>query len=69
MSTARLSGFPEWLPADRIVEERVLDRLKYTFEMNGFAALHTRAVEPLSALAKDGEIDKEVFAVSRLHAE
>ncbi|MEV0983192.1 MULTISPECIES: histidine--tRNA ligase [unclassified Brevibacterium] len=66
---ARLSGFPEWLPADRIVEERVIDLLKHTFELNGFAALHTRAVEPISALAKDGEIDKEVFAVSRLHAE
>ncbi len=66
---ARLSGFPEWLPADRIVEERVIDLLKHTFELNGFAAIHTRAVEPITALAKDGEIDKEVFAVSRLHAE
>ncbi|GAA4285392.1 histidine--tRNA ligase [Brevibacterium daeguense] len=66
---ARLSGFPEWLPADRIVEERVIDLLKHTFELNGFAALHTRAVEPIAALAKEGEIDKEVFAVSRLHEE
>ncbi|WAL40924.1 histidine--tRNA ligase [Brevibacterium sp. BRM-1] len=66
---AKLSGFPEWLPADRIVEERVIDLLKHTFELNGFAAIHTRAVEPLSALAKDGEIDKEIFAVRRLHAE
>lgn len=66
---ARLSGFPEWLPADRIVEERVIDLLKHTFELNGYAALHTRAVEPIEALAKDGEIDKEVFAVSRLHEE
>ncbi len=66
---ARLSGFPEWLPADRIVEERVIDLLKHTFELNGYAALHTRAVEPLSALAKDGEIDKEIFAVSRLHGD
>ncbi|WP_349827996.1 histidine--tRNA ligase [Brevibacterium litoralis] len=68
MSTvARLSGFPERLPADRIVEEHVIDRIRHTFELNGFASLHTRAVEPLSALAKDGEIDKEVFAVTRLH--
>jgi len=65
----KLSGFPEWLPADRIVEERVVDLLKHTFELNGFAAVHTRAVEPLSALAKDGEIDKEIFAVRRLHGE
>ncbi|GAA2090820.1 histidine--tRNA ligase [Brevibacterium salitolerans] len=66
---ASLSGFPEWLPADRIVEERVIDLLKHTFELHGFAAVSTRALEPLSALAKDGEIDKEVFAVSRLHGD
>src|SRR5690606_31620946 len=66
---AKLSGFPEWLPADRIVEERVVDLLKHVFELHGFAALHTRAMEPISSLAKDGEIDKEVFAVSRLHAD
>lgn len=69
MATAKLSGFPEWLPADRAVEERIIDLLKHVFELNGFAGIHTRAVEPLSALAKDGEIDKEIFAVSRLHAE
>ncbi|MGX6452328.1 histidine--tRNA ligase [Brevibacterium paucivorans] len=69
MATAKLSGFPEWLPADRAVEERIIDLLKHTFELNGFAGIHTRAVEPLSALAKDGEIDKEIFAVSRLHSE
>lgn len=69
MAAAKLSGFPEWLPADRTVEERIIDLLKHTFELNGFAGIHTRAVEPLSALAKDGEIDKEVFAVSRLHAD
>ena len=68
-AAAKLSGFPEWLPADRAVEERVIDLLKHTFELNGFAGIHTRAIEPLSALAKDGEIDKEIFAVSRLHAD
>ncbi|WP_019175136.1 histidine--tRNA ligase [Brevibacterium ravenspurgense] len=66
---AKLSGFPEWLPQDRIVEERVLDLLKHTFELNGFAAVNVRAVEPLSILAKDGEIDKEIFTLGRLHSE
>lgn len=66
---AKLSGFPEWLPADRIVEERVIDLLKHVFELHGFAGIHTRAMEPIASLAKDGEIDKEVFAVSRLHGE
>ncbi|MCQ9366904.1 histidine--tRNA ligase [Brevibacterium sp. 50QC2O2] len=66
---AKLSGFPEWLPADQIVQERLLDHLRHVFELNGYAGIQTRAVEPLTALAKDGEIDKEIFAVRRLHAE
>ena len=64
-----LSGFPELTPEGRVVEQAVLDRLRETFELHGFAAIETRAVEPLDRLAKQGEIDKEVYAVSRLHAE
>ncbi|MBA8795140.1 histidyl-tRNA synthetase [Friedmanniella endophytica] len=63
-----LSGFPEFLPSDRIVEQFVLDRLRSTFELHGFASVETRAVEPLDRLSKQGEIDKEVYAVRRLHA-
>ena len=41
----------------------MLDRLRQTFELHGFASVETRAVEPLDRLAKQGEIDKEVYAV------
>ncbi|MFP5282287.1 MAG: histidine--tRNA ligase [Actinomycetes bacterium] len=64
-----LSGFPELTPDARIVEQQVLDRLRETFELHGFTPVETRAVEPLDRLAKQGEIDKEVYAVSRLRAE
>jgi histidyl-tRNA synthetase len=64
-----LSGFPEYTPEQRIVEQHVLDRLRETFELHGFGSIETRAVEPLERLAKQGEIDKEVYAVQRLHAE
>ena len=64
-----LSGFPELLPEGRIVEQYVLDRLRRTFELHGFTPIETRAVEPLDRLAKQGEVDKEVYAVQRLHAE
>ncbi|TDT33500.1 histidine--tRNA ligase [Naumannella halotolerans] len=64
-----LSGFPEFLPVGRIVEQRVLDLLRHEFELHGFASLETRSVEPLSVLAGKGEIDKEVYAVRRLHAD
>jgi len=66
---APLSGFPEWLPAERAVELHVLDTLRETFELHGFASLETRSVEPLSQLLRKGEIDKEVYVVRRLHAE
>ncbi len=65
---APLSGFPEWLPAQRIVEQHVLDEVRRVFELHGFASLETRAVEPLEQLLRKGEIDKEVYVVRRIHA-
>jgi len=63
-----LSGFPEFLPAARIVEQAVLDSLRQTFELHGFASIETRAVETMDALTRKGEITKEVYVVRRLHA-
>jgi histidyl-tRNA synthetase len=64
-----LSGFPEWLPPERLAEQLVVDHLRRTFELAGFSSLETRSVEPLSQLLRKGEIDKEVYVVRRLHAE
>jgi histidyl-tRNA synthetase len=63
-----LSGFPEWLPAERIVEQHVLDALRATFESWGFGSVETRAVEPLDQLLRKGEIDKEVYLLRRMQA-
>jgi histidyl-tRNA synthetase len=64
-----LSGFPELLPAARVVEREVIDSLAHTFELHGFANIETRAVEPLDRLAKGGEIDKEIYVLRRLQAD
>ena len=64
-----LSGFPEWLPEGRIVEQQVLDTARRVFELHGFASLETRSVEPVDVLLRKGEIDKEVYAVQRLHGD
>ena len=64
--TTSLSGFPEWLPEERIVEQHVLDELRRTFELHGFSSIETRAVETVEQLLRKGEIDKEVYGVSRL---
>ncbi|MCD6639809.1 MAG: ATP phosphoribosyltransferase regulatory subunit, partial [Nocardioides sp.] len=64
-----LSGFPELLPAQRVVERDVIASLSSTFELHGFANIETRAVEPLERLAKGGEIDKEIYVLRRLQAD
>ena len=46
-----ISGFPEFLPGDRIVEQHFLDVIRETFELHGFASVETRAVEPIERLA------------------
>ena len=63
-----LSGFPEFLPAERNVELHVLDHLRRVFELHGFANVETRAVETTETLQGKGEIDKEVYVLKRIHA-
>lgn len=62
----KLSGFPEFLPAERAVELAVLDHLRRVFELHGFANIETRAVETVETLLRKGEIDKEVYGLRRL---
>ncbi len=64
-----LSGYPEWLPAQRAIEQQLVDELRRTFELHGFAGIETRAVEPMEQLLRKGEIDKEVYVLRRLHAD
>jgi histidyl-tRNA synthetase len=62
-----ISGFLEYLPAERIVEQHFLDVIRRTFELHGFASIETRAVEPVERLVgTGGDTDKEIYAVSRL---
>ena len=66
---APLSGFPEYLPADRIVEQHFCDVIRETFELHGFSSIETRAVEPIERLSAQGEdADKEIYAITRLSA-
>ncbi len=62
-----ISGFPEYLPAERIVEQRFLDVIRETFELHGFSSIETRSIEPVERLlGKGGDADKEIYGVSRL---
>ena len=64
-----ISGFPEWTPPQRMIEQRFLDKIKDVFELYGYAPLETRAVEPLDQLLRKGETSKEVYVLRRLQEE
>ncbi|HRC41365.1 histidine--tRNA ligase [Nostocoides sp.] len=64
---APISGFPEYSPTQRIVEQRFLDVIRETFELHGFASIETRSIEPVERLRSQGEdADKEIYGVARL---
>src|SRR5690606_9883747 len=65
-----VSGFPEWLPEYRAVELDWMDKVRAVFESYGFCNIETPAVEEIEVLAaKGGETEKEIYTLTRLHAE
>jgi histidyl-tRNA synthetase len=66
---SKISGFPEWLPEQKLAEDRVVSRIREIYESFGFTPIETPAVELLSTLGSKGVIDKEIFAVKRLKAD
>jgi histidyl-tRNA synthetase len=62
-----ISGFPEWLPSERIIEQHFLDVIRETFELHGFASIATQVGGACRAPCSQGEdTDKEIYAISRL---
>ena len=64
-----LSGFPEWLPHQRLAEQALVGAVQDVFELHGFVPIETRAVEPLDQLLRKGETDKEIYLLRRLQAD
>ncbi|HMO01645.1 MAG TPA: histidine--tRNA ligase [Oligoflexia bacterium] len=60
----KISGFPELLPNEKLMEDRIISSIKSIFELYGFSPIETRAVEPISYLSGHGD-DKEIFAIRR----
>jgi len=61
-----ISGFPEWLPQVRLVEQQWLDRIRATYERYGFCSVETPSVEALDVLMAKGETSQEVYTLNRL---
>ena len=66
----QISGFPEWLPAERIVEQTMLDGIREGFERFGFVPIETPAVERTEVLTAKagGEIGRQIYTISRLNS-
>ena len=64
-----ISGFPEWLPEFRIVEQRWMDHIRRVFESYGYCSIETPSVEEIDILTAKGEVDKEIYTLTRLHAD
>lgn len=62
-----ISGFPEWLPEEKLVEEEFLSKIRKVFQLHGFSPIETPAVERASTLLTKGGNDKEIYKISRLH--
>lgn len=62
-----ISGFPEWLPEYRRIEQRWMDHIRRVFESYGYTNIETPAVEEVDVLTAKGEVDKEIYVLERLH--
>lgn len=62
-----VTGFPEWLPEIRLVEQQWFDHVRKVFESYGFCSIETPSVEELDVLRAKGEVDKEIYVLERLH--
>ncbi len=64
-----ISGYPEWLPEARYVEQQWFDHIRRVFESYGFCNIETPSVEELDVITAKGEVDKEIYVLERLHQE
>lgn len=63
--TQPITGFPEWLPAERLLEVRMIDTIREVYERYGFAPIETPAVEKDETLQSKGEINKQIYSLFR----
>lgn len=64
-----ISGFPEWLPEEKILEQRFFDIIRSNYELCGFIPIETSAVEKREVLTAKGGADKEIYSLTRLTSE
>lgn len=69
VKAARISGFPEWLPAERLAEQSLLDTIRRQYELFGFTPIETPAVERMTVLSAKGGVQNQIFVLGRNNAD
>ncbi len=64
-----ISGFPEWLPEQKLVEDAVISQVKSVYASHGFVPIETPAAELIETLSSKGVVDREIYSIRRFHAE
>ena len=62
-----ISGFPEFLPEEQIVANRLMDIIRRNYERAGFTPIETPAVERLDILTSKGADDREIYGIHRIN--
>jgi histidyl-tRNA synthetase len=60
-----ISGFPEWLPAEQIAENRLTGKIRATYERFGFSPIETPAVERAEVLTAKGGVQRQIYGLTR----
>ncbi len=60
-----ISGFPEWLPNERLEEQRIIRTIQQEYELFGFVPIETPAVERLEVLTAKGGMQRQIFSLGR----
>lgn len=65
MAKSHISGFPELLPEEKLVENGLMDSIRRVYESYGYSPIETSAVESLDVLLSKGSDDKEIYVLQR----
>jgi histidyl-tRNA synthetase len=65
----KISGFPEWLPKQKLLEDKFISLIRGVYESYGFCPIETPSVELVSTLQSKGVIDKEIYLLKRAKQE
>lgn len=65
MGITTLSGFPELLPEEQLVQDKLVNTIRNIYQSYGYTPIETPVVERMEVLLAKGGEDKEIYGVQR----